>query len=165
MAQAVKSAPKSASGKKARAASGSLLGEMFSLRTYKVNSGRIVRQVTAVAVAGVLLMCAIRAYQLLDAERGPDPITFAIPIGITLAGMWFAYRLVMWPRFANFLIDVETEMQKVSWASWDYLIRATIVVIAVMFIIGFALFGFDLFWQWFFKLPFIGFLDKNALGG
>ena len=32
------------------------------------------------------------------------------------------------PTFANFLISVEAEMDKVSWATWGYLKRATAVV-------------------------------------
>ena len=163
MAQATKAAPAKTGGKsnKKNAASGSLVGELASGRLYKPNSGRIVRQVTAVAVALLLVMVAVRMYQLLDADRGATTLTFALPVAVVVAGLWFAFRLVNWPRFANFLIDVETEMQKVSWASWDYLKRATIVVLAVMFIIGFVLFGFDLIWQALFKL--VHFIDPNAM--
>lgn len=147
-------------GKKA-AQSDSLLGELVSFRIFKPNSGRVVRQVTAVTVAALLIACAIRAYQLMDANDWSDGATFAVPLAITIGGIWFAFRLVNWPRFASFLIDVETEMQKVSWASWDYLVRATIVVVAVMFIIGAALFGFDLVWKTLFEL--LGFIDSSAL--
>ena len=164
MAQATKAAPTKSGGKSGRKNSGgSLAAELASVRLYKPNSGRVVRQATAIGVAVLLVMIALRSYQLLDADRGPTPLTFAIPAVITVVGIWFAFRLVNWPRFANFLIDVETEMQKVSWASWDYLKRATVVVLTVMFAIGFVLFGFDLIWQYLFK--WIHFLDPGAMAG
>ena len=151
-----------ASGKKAKkAAGGSLAGELVSLRLFKPNSGRIVRQVTAVVIALLIIACGIRSYQLMDANGWSDAATFAIPAAIIIGGIWFAFRVVNWPRFASFLIDVETEMQKVSWASWDYLVRATIVVLAVMVIIGLTLFLFDLVWKTLFEM--LGFLDPSAL--
>jgi preprotein translocase subunit SecE len=73
-----------------------------------------------------------------------------------------AFRLVNWPNFANFLISVEAEMDKVSWASWDYLKRATGVVLVSMVVLGAYLFFCDIFWQQLFG--FIGFLDLKAMG-
>ena len=164
MAQATKAAPAKTGGKSGRKNSGgSLASELASVRLYKPNSGRVVRQATAIGVALLLVMVALRAYQLLEADRGATPTTFVVPAVITVAGIWLAFRLVNWPRFANFLIDVETEMQKVSWASWDYLKRATVVVLTVMFAIGFVLFAFDLFWRFLFEA--VRFLAPNAMGG
>ena len=145
----------------AKATGSSLASELLAAKLYKPNSGRIVRQVTAVTVALLIFACAVRAYQLMDVGDYPDWATYGLPIFATVAGIWFAFRLVNWPRFASFLIDVETEMQKVSWASWDYLVRATIVVLAVMVIIGVALLGFDLLWKTIFEA--VGFLDASAL--
>jgi len=67
-----------------------------------------------------------------------------------------AYRLVNFPRFADFLISVEAEVSKVTWATWDQLWRSTAVVIVIMFLLAFLLLAFDMFWQFIFKL--IGFL-------
>ncbi len=75
-------------------------------------------------------------------------------------GAWMVFRVVNYPRFADFLISVEAEMDKVSWAGRKELMRATVVVIAMMFLLGLTLFVFDLFWQWFFQL--IGFLEIPA---
>ncbi len=77
-----------------------------------------------------------------------------IPAVVLIAGLWFGYRLVNWPRFADFLIAVEAEMNKVTWPSKDELIRASIVVMFTIFFLAMALFLFDIIWQVFFD--FIG---------
>jgi preprotein translocase subunit SecE len=61
--------------------------------------------------------------------------------------MWFGYRLVNWPRFADFLIAVEAEMSKVSWPTKTELYRASMVVIFTMFFLAILLFCYDAFWQ------------------
>ena len=66
-------------------------------------------------------------------------------------GLWFGYRVVNWPRFADFLIAVEAEMNKVTWPSKDELIRASIVVIFTIFFLATALFLFDVIWQYVFS--------------
>ena len=47
------------------------------------------------------------------------------------------------PRFADFLISVEAEMNKVSWPSRGELYRASLVVIVVIFLLVAILFGYD----------------------
>lgn len=137
--------------------------EVFATKLYKPNSGRIVRQVTAAAVAVIVLFAAWKLHVFLNTTYEIEPAgSLGAACALAVAGIWVAFRLVNWPRFAEFLIDVEIEMSKVSWASWDYLVRATIVVIAVMFLMGLSLFLYDMFWRWFFRL--IGFLDMGDAG-
>ena len=81
-----------------------------------------------------------------------EAVRTGIPVVISLMALWFAFRIVNWPRFADFLISVEAEMDKVTWASREELQRATIVVIATMVFIGLILFVYDLFWVWLFTL-------------
>ena len=50
-------------------------------------------------------------------------------------------------------------MDKVSWPSKPELYRATVVVITTMVFIGIVLFFYDMFWQWFFTLKYIKFLE------
>jgi preprotein translocase subunit SecE len=59
--------------------------------------------------------------------------------------------VVNWPRFADFLIAVEAEMNKVTWPSKDELVRASIVVMFTIFFLAMALFVFDIVWQAFFN--------------
>ena len=77
-----------------------------------------------------------------------------IPFACLCAGFWFGYRVVNWPRFADFLIAVEAEMNKVTWPSKDELTRASIVVMFTIFFLASSLFLFDIVWQQFFN--FIG---------
>jgi len=62
--------------------------------------------------------------------------------------------LVQMPSFADFLISVEAEMNKVSWPAWSELIRASIVVILLIFILAGILFFYDVAWS--FLLRMIG---------
>ncbi len=93
--------------------------------------------------------------QLLYASRAKVTVFFSTMLTVTLiAGCWFGYRVVNWPRFADFLIAVEAEMKKVTWPGKDELIRASIVVMFTIFFLAMALFMFDVIWQQFFS--FIG---------
>lgn len=147
----------------------SFLSEIFAAGLYKKTQGRVVRQVTAAVVALLSIAAAYQLYFFLvsNYETMAREAALGIAAVVALIGAWLSFRLVNWPRFADFLINVEIEMSKVSWASWDYLVRATIVVIAVMFLIGAVLFAYDLFWKWFFEL--IGFIEvpdlEPAAGG
>jgi preprotein translocase, SecE subunit, bacterial len=151
----------------------SLWSELFQLRLFKPSQGRVVRQVTGFAVASVFVIAAWRLYATVLSDIGATTnilgltvpgnlIRLGLPVVIALVGAWVSYRLVNWPTFANFLISVEAEMDKVSWASMDYLKRATAVVLVLMVFMGAYLFVCDLFWQQLFV--WIGFLDSSVSG-
>ncbi len=133
----------------------SFIGTLFQARLFKRTQGRIVRQVTFLAIASVFVIAAWRMHTtfLLDSSTA---LQWGLPTAVAVIGCWLAYATVNWPPFANFLISVEAEMDKVSWASKEYLKRATIVVLVTMVVLGGYLFMCDLFWQWLFKS--IGFL-------
>ena len=129
--------------------SNSFVGELFQFGLYKPNQGRVTRQVTCGAMWLVLLMVAYRAYiSLYDASAA---VHYLVPTAIAVVGGWAAYRLVNYPRFADFLIAVEAEMNKVSWSSWPELVRSSMVVIFVMFALASLLFGFDALWTFLFR--------------
>jgi len=142
-------------------ASGSIWSELLAVGLYKRNQGRIVRQATAAAVG---LVVFIGCYTLAEgrlAEYGEGPygdlIQYGIPALLLAAGCWFAFRLVNYPRFADFLISVEAEMAKVSWPTWPEVLRASLVVIGIMFLLAAVLFLFDMLWGWLFET--LGVLD------
>lgn len=113
---------------------------------YKRNQGRLVRQLTAGgALAAVLLAAWAMAIHLLN-DVQPPWLQYALPAAFALAGAWAVYRLVNYPPFADFLIDVEGEMAKVSWASSDELKRATAVVLTTMITLSAVLFLYDFVW-------------------
>lgn len=130
---------------------GAFIHELFRTGLYKRNQGRIARQVTAVAVA---ILVGVGAWSLRGWARGQDAywidnrvMQFGVPLGLALVGLWAAYRLVNVPAFADFLISVEAEMNKVSWPARSELFRASVVVLVVIFVLAFVLFVYDLFWR------------------
>lgn len=136
----------------------SFLSELLLTEVYKRNQGRMVRQVTCLAIWAACFLGAWRFYEtfLIDANFGTGGqaavLKWAIPSVLGLLGMWVGYRLVNWPRFADFLISVEAEMNKVSWPAWSELYRASLVVIFTIAFLALLLFGYDLLWvtifQW-----------------
>jgi len=128
-----------------------LLSNLMHTSVYKPTQGRLVRQLTALAIWVIVLLGCYRMYISL---RGGVPSMpwagWAAPLALAAAGCWFGFRVVNWPRFADFLIAVEAEMKKVTWPSKDELVRASIVVIATIIILAVTLFLFDVVWQWLF---------------
>ena len=66
---------------------------------------------------------------------------------VLLGGLWLSYRAVNYPRFADFLVTVEAEMNKVSWPTKKELIRSSLVVLFCILALTTVLFFFDVFWQ------------------
>lgn len=132
--------------------------ELLSYQIYKKNQGRLTRQLTAIGIGVVIFTGAWTLSQgwLSDYRQSPG-IQVGIPLLIATLGAWSAFRLVNYPRFADFLISVEAEMDKVSWPGRQELIRATVVVVASMFLLGFVLFFYDFIWQQLFQ--FLGILE------
>jgi preprotein translocase subunit SecE len=75
-----------------------------------------------------------------------------MPACLGALGMWLGYRLINWPRFADFLISVEAELNKVSWPKKTELYRASMVVIFTMALLALLLFCYDAIWQWLFDM-------------
>jgi preprotein translocase subunit SecE len=73
-------------------------------------------------------------------------LDISVPLLVLVLGLWVSFRVVCLPRFADFLIAVEAEMNKVSWPTRDELIRSSIVVIAIILILSVLLSTFDLLW-------------------
>lgn len=139
------------------------LGELAVARLYKKNQGRVARQLTFFAVAIVIAFGAFTLYEsgmvagwFETPQRGAQ-VNGAVFALLVAVGGWFAFRLVNFPKFADFLISVEAEMDKVTWATRDQLYQATVVVITTMLFLGVLLFAYDLMWMRLFK--FVGFLE------
>jgi preprotein translocase subunit SecE len=143
------------------ATGGSFWSELLSAGVYKRNQGRTARQATFAALAIALAVGVWRLAQLLPlwlanstavsatgsaADLGV--VRFLVPGAILAAGLWVLYRLVNMPRFADFLIAVESEMAKVSWPGGAEVARSSAVVIFLIFALAAILAAYDLFW-WF----------------
>jgi len=124
--------------------------ELFHVGLYKRTQGRVTRQVTFAAVAVVLAFGLWQLNMTLN-ESWSLQVSFGVPGLLLLAGLWMAYRLVNVPIFADFLIAVEAEMNKVSWPTRTELYRSSIVVLVTIFALAAILFFFDFFWNSFFK--------------
>jgi preprotein translocase subunit SecE len=128
-----------------------LLTNLLQTAVYKPTQGRIVRQLTALAIWAIVVLGCYRLYISLRGAMPTAPwAESAIPLALCAAGCWFGFRVVNWPRFADFLIAVEAEMNKVTWPSKPELVRASIVVIVTIIVLAVTLFLFDIVWQWFF---------------
>lgn len=154
---------------KDRAAERSFWGEMLQFGVYKRNQGAVTRQVTFAFLALFFAIAALRMYQVWSAFPGwwkqamGEPGRYLLPSLILLAGLWISFRIVNFPRFADFLISVEGEMNKVSWPSKDELIRSSIVVIVVIVLLAMILFCFDVFWQFIFGENVLGVLKSSSV--
>jgi len=126
---------------------GAFVQELFRFDLYKRSQGKIARQVTFAALAVIV---ALAAWCLNDYYTGKGSTAvgrYAVPLAVLVGGLWASFRFVQLPSFADFLISVEAEMNKVSWPTWTELIRSSMVVILMIFILAAVLFSYDLAWK------------------
>lgn len=130
----------------AKPENGSFWSELSSAGLYKRSQGRLSRQLTA---AGLGMVVLIGVYILSQGPlSGQDQwLRVGVPSAIAVVAGWLIFRLVNYPVFAEFLISVEGEMAKVSWAGKQELYRATIVVLSTMVFLAVILFVYDYIWM------------------
>lgn len=128
---------------------GLFLQELAQFGIYKRNQGRLTRQLTCLAVWVGFALAAWRMYFVIT-DWLPDALSQAAlaiqylgPALLLVAGVWLGYRLVNYAPFADFLIAVEAEMNKVTWPSRTEMVRSAIVVIVIMFGLTIVIFGYD----------------------
>lgn len=132
-------------GKEKNAAINPMVRELFQFGIYKRSQGRIARQVTWVALFVVVVLGAWRLHEfMINSGR---PAQLLVPTVVVLVGVWIAYRLVNMPTFADFLIAVEAEMNKVSWPTLGELWRSLLVVLFSIFFLVVVLAAYDIFWR------------------
>jgi preprotein translocase subunit SecE len=117
-----------------------LIAGIFSGSRYKRSQGKVARQATFFAIVAAVAIGAWRLSEAATSEVG----RYLVPAAVVALGAWAAFRTVNIPRFADFLISVEAEMNKVSWPSRAELFRASMVVIVVIFLLTSILFTYDL---------------------
>ncbi len=139
-------------GKERTVAGMSFFHDMFQIGVYKRSQGRVARQVTFAALGVTTAFGAWRLFQSLIAFGSlPDGYRYLVAGSVLLVGLWLSYRLVNYARFADFLIAVEAEMNKVSWPTRGELWRSSLVVITVIFVMALVLYCFDVFWVYVFS--------------
>jgi len=123
--------------------------ELLRVEVYKRTQGRITRQVT---FAGLALAIGLGLWRLSSIMAGKGmAYQYALPGLLLLAALWACYRVVNLPAFADFLIAVEAEMNKVSWPTRFELFRASLVVLMLIFALAIILFAFDYSWGLLFR--------------
>ncbi|MCA9127895.1 MAG: preprotein translocase subunit SecE [Planctomycetales bacterium] len=130
-----------------------LMQELFASGLYKRNQGRLVRQLTCLSIWVTVVVAAWRFHALFIVPRmGITWTSYIVAVLLGGVGVWVGYRLVNWPKFADFLIAVEAELNKVSWPTQRELVRASIVVIFTILFLSAILFGYDALWRILFGL-------------
>ena len=141
--------------------SAGIWGDVLSFSVYKRNQGRFTRQLTFAALATIVAVGVWRLAQVLPVVYGGDSglaalgggadlgvVRFLVPGGLLALGLWLCFRAVNIPKFADFLIAVESEVAKVSWPSAEEVFRSSAVIIFLIFALAAILAAYDLFW-WF----------------
>jgi preprotein translocase subunit SecE len=139
---------------------GEFIQELFRVGLYKRSQGRIARQVTFAALAILVALAGWSLYGYYSAHMevvtGETAQTahqsgiigrYVIPWVVVIVGLWASFRVVQFPPFADFLISVEAEMNKVSWPTRTELFRSSMVVMLMIFILAGVLFVYDAFWS------------------
>jgi len=153
----------------------------FGFDAYKKSQGQRVRRGT---MLGILLLAGCGVWTLIshntlvyNLEEGnlwwvPIPfsggervallkdVRFTVPLLLAAASLWFAYRLVNFPTFADFLIATEAELNKVSWTTRKRLWQDTIVVLVTVIMFTVFLFVVDIAWG--FLLSKVGVIQSEA---
>lgn len=111
---------------------------------YKEGHGVLVRRVTFVALAALLIWGGIEVYHWIGSpdwvknhrvnykipvlDEYIDP-AFGISWVVIIAGAVFLYRFLNAPRAADFLIETDTEVRKVTWPSWNDAWNSSLIVL------------------------------------
>ena len=104
------------------------------------------------------------AVKAINGPTAYKPVTiiphlrYTLPILLSAFALWFGFRLVNFPPFADFLIATEAELNKVSWTTRKRLVQDTIVVLTTMILITIFLFVVDLIWFYTLSNRYVGVL-------
>ena len=134
---------------------GTFWSELASSGLYKRSQGRLARRLTGAAIAALAILGAW-SFQVTFAAAASAPLKYGVPGAVAVLGCWFAFRVIHYEKFADFLIATETEVEKVHWPDRQHVHRASVVVIVTMLMMGAMLFIFDVVWR--FVFSWIGFL-------
>ncbi|MCH2202418.1 MAG: preprotein translocase subunit SecE [Fuerstiella sp.] len=139
-----------------------ILPELFRFALYKSRQGRMVRRSTFISLAvlsgfGAVALAGQLQGVMADSPQIAQYIRVGVPLAVWAICCWISFRVINFPKFADFLISVEAELERVVWPGKQQVVQATIVVIVVMVSLGIFLTVADFVWKWLFK--FLGFID------
>lgn len=128
----------------------------MGLTNYKKTQGRPTRQIAlCVVIASLSWLLISVAALFVRRQVGIGWLSICIAV-IGVAGV-ISVAILNRPRWADFLISVQAEIDKVTWPSKTEVHKHTIVVLVLLVSMSVIVFAFDIVWQWVFKT--IGFLQ------
>ena len=139
-----------------------VLPELFRFALYKSRQGRLVRRATFICLAVLTGFGSIALAGQLQGVMTDNPqyagyVRVGVPLAVWAISCWVAFRAVNVPKFADFLISVEAELERVVWPASQQVVQATVVVLVVMFSLGAFLTVADIVWKWLFNV--VGFIE------
>ena len=131
-------------------------------KIYKEGQGKWARVLVASAVALGAVYAVVSLHDALPSYgRRPLPFLgwsfdyrFLIEGPLLIGALAFAVWLFNHPPAADFLIDTETELRKVTWPSRKEEINNSIVVVVTVVIIGVFILNWDLALSWIQKIVY-----------
>lgn len=128
----------------------------MGLTNYKKTQGRPTRQIALCVVVSLLSWIFISsAAVFVRSQSGIFWLSVCL-VAVVLACL-ISVLFLNRPRWADFLISVQSEIDKVTWPSKAEVKRHTIFVLVLLFSMASIVFVFDIIWQWIFKT--VGFLQ------
>ncbi len=123
---------------------------------YKKKQGKPSRQIAVCALAGCLAWLLIQVCSVF-VSRQTGVLWLLTCVTMIVVSLVAAFAFISRAKVADFLISVQSEIDKVTWPSLSEVKRATVVVLVLIVAMAVVMFTFDLVWQWFFQVT--GFLQ------
>ncbi len=127
----------------------------MKLEIFKRGQGRYTRLGSGFGWGIIAALGCLALYRQLNAldfrnEQVEMWVKTMVPVGVFAVLSVLIFLLLNRPSVANFMIDAEGEMKKVSWSSREEIAVSTVVVISVVIILGIFLGVADLAFNMFF---------------
>jgi preprotein translocase subunit SecE len=123
----------------------------MKLEFYKKGQGYYTRLGTAIGASAIAALACMALYNTLDGLIFEDVnlktwVRAGVPAALLVVLGWAIFKAVNLPKFADFMIQTEGEMKKVSWSSKKEIVASTKIVIVTVAILAIILavvdFGF-----------------------
>lgn len=123
---------------------------------YKRKQGRPSRQIALCVLTGCFAWLTIQIASMFVAKQS-GIFWLSLCISACAVSAFVSMFILEKQKLSDFLISVQSEIDKVTWPSTAEVKRATLVVLVLIISMACVMFFFDLIWQWVFQV--IGFLQ------
>ena len=119
----------------------------MGLHIYKRGQGKNTRLWSALTAAAIVGIGCLQLYKKLAGTDLNEWVIYLVPAGLFAMLGYVIFWLINKPSLADFMISAEGELKKVSWSSRQEIIVSTVIVIAVVIIMGGLLGATDLMFR------------------